>query len=320
MHPWLDRCHFGDCVETMRRMPAGIANTCITSPPYYAQRDYGQPGQIGLEATPAEYVAKMVLVFREVHRVLRDDGTLWLNLGDSYGKNNKQLLGIPWRVALALQDDGWVLRQCIVWDKPNAMPEKATDRCTNAHEFIFLLSKGTTYYFDQEAMREPVAQSSLARPSGQVIPNQASFEPVAAEAEAEAEPAPTVRARGGKNALRGQGHFSKGGTVPVNRPGREMKTVGSDALTRNKRSVWSVATRPYEGAHLATYPAELIEPCVLAGAQVGGVVLDPFLGSGTTAEVAQNFGRSFIGCELDPGCEPLQARRLRQPALLLEPA
>ena len=157
----IDRCHFGDCLDTLRLMPAGITDTCVTSPPYFGQRDYKDPRQIGLEGTTTAYVAKLVAVFREVRRVLRDDRTLWLNLGDSYGTNTKQLLGIPWRVAFALQDDGWVLRQDIIWHKSNAMPEKVRDRCTNAHEYIFLLSKSKNYYFDHEAMQEPVAESSL---------------------------------------------------------------------------------------------------------------------------------------------------------------
>ena len=310
----IDRCHFGDCLDTLRLMPAGIAHTCVTSPPYFGQRDYKDPRQIGLEVTPAEYVAKLVAVFREVRRVLRDDGTLWLNLGDSYGTNTKQLLGIPWKVAFALQDDGWVLRQDIIWHKSNAMPEKVRDRCTNAHEYIFLLAKFKNYYFDHEAMQEPVAESSRVSTARELNPMQSSFETAPRLTQVRLK----VRARTGKNALRGQGHFSKGGTVPANRSGRDMQEIGGDSGMRNKRSVWRVATTPYAGSHLATFPSQLIEPCILAGAPVNGVVLDPFFGTGTTGEVAQSLGRSFIGCELDAAYEPVQKQRLGQRGLKFE--
>ncbi len=229
----IDRCHFGDCLDTLRLMPAGIAHTCVTSPPYFGQRDYKDPKQIGLEATTAEYVAKLVAVFREVRRVLRDDGTLWLNLGDSYGTNAKQLLGIPWKVAFALQDDGWVLRQDIIWHKSNAMPEKVRDRCTNAHEYIFLLAKFKNYYFDPEAMQERVAESSRVSAARELNPMQPSIETAPGLTQVRL----NVRARTGRNALRGQGHFSKEGTVPANRVGRDMQEIGGDSGMRNKRSV-----------------------------------------------------------------------------------
>lgn len=291
----------GDCTESMAGLPDQSVHTCVTSPPYFGLRDYGMAGQIGLEETPDEYVAKLVDVFREVRRVLRDDGTLWLNLGDSYAattlQNNnrpnanraghsdasnmaiadglngrkvqpglpiKNLLGIPWRVAFALQADGWYLRQDIIWSKPNPMPESVTDRCTKAHEYIFMLSKSARYYYDQEAIKEPAIHS------GRI-----------------------VKATGteSKNANAGFGSDTKGGFT-------KNDTLVSD--TRNKRSVWTVTTKPFKGAHFATFPPDLIEPCILAGAPVDGVVLDPFGGSGTTAGVAIRNGRKAILCELNP--------------------
>jgi len=277
-------CHFGDCRDTLRRLSAdGVkAQMCVTSPPYFGLRDYGHEDQIGLEPTPADYIAAMVDVFRCVRDVLADDGVAWVNLGDSYGPC-KQLLGIPWRVALALQADGWILRQDIIWHKPNPMPESVTDRCTKAHEYIFLLSKSERYFFDSEAMKEPALQ-----PHG--------------EAKQVAQH---------KQAVLGA---NKGGTLGTN----------SGNETRNRRSVWSVATRPYDGAHFATFPPALIEPCILAGSRPGDIVLDPFLGSGTTAAVAIQHGRNWIGCELNPDYARLQNQRIRsasrQPDLFIQPA
>jgi len=264
---------------------------CVTSPPYFGLRDYGMDGQIGMEDTPQAFVARLVEVFREVRRVLRNDGTLWLNLGDSYagagysnnkntggasraqgggqkhrpvsGLMNKQLIGIPWRVAFALQEDGWYLRQEIIWHKPNPMPESVRDRCTKAHEQIFLLSKSPRYYFDSEAIKEPVAESSVARLAQPTLAQQKGLE-----------------------------------RVPGKTNGN-MKAVGNGE-TRNRRSVWTVTTKPFRGAHFATFPPDLIEPCILAGCPVGGTVLDPFGGSGTTAGVAIKHGRKAILCELNP--------------------
>jgi DNA modification methylase len=283
--------HVGDCLASLRQMPAESVNTCVTSPPYFGLRDYGHEGQIGLEDTPEAYVARLVEVFREVRRVLRDDGTLWLNLGDSYAANRsyqvpstkggpkhgpgqsaggagsvvpdglkpKDLLGIPWRVAFALQADGWYLRQDIIWHKPNPMPESVTDRCTKAHEYIFLLSKSPRYYFDNEAIKEPG-----------VIP-------------------------AGTKAAKGSAE--RAAQAGVNSRPPEYKVYDG---TRNRRSVWTVTTKPYKGAHFATFPPDLIEPCILAGCPVGGTVLDPFGGSGTTAGVAIKHGRSAVLCELNP--------------------
>jgi DNA modification methylase len=266
----------GDCRNIMRRWAAeGVkAQMCVTSPPYFGLRDYGHPGQIGLEQTPEEYIAAMVEVFRCVRDVLADDGTLWLNIGDSYGKG-KQLLGVPWRMAFALQSDGWVLRQDIIWHKPNPMPESVRDRCTKAHEYIFLLSKSERYFFDSEAMKEPSVT-----------------------------PAALQIAKRNKAPHKGQRDS-----------GMRETTGGFDKITkvyetRNRRSVWSVTTRPYKGAHFATYPPALIEPCILAGSKPGDVVLDPFMGSGTTAAVAKQHGRKFLGCELNPDYAALQQKRL----------
>ena len=315
MSDWLNQCHFGDCIETMRRMPDGIAQTCVTSPPYFGLRDYGHAGQIGLEPTPDQFIAKLVEVFREVKRVLADDGTLWLNIGDSYnaagreghgtregckqGSNRasatkadncrpsvvdlkpKDLIGIPWLLAFALRADGWFLRQDIIWHKPNPMPESVRDRCTKAHEYIFLLSKSERYFFDAEAIEEPVTGNSS---TGAKKPSTLA---------------------GGKGA---NGKTQTGG--------KESSTLGLGwhKSTRNRRDVWTVPVRQYKGAHFATFPPALIEPCILAGAPAGGVVIDPFFGSGTTGQVAQTLGRQFIGCELNESYKPLQDERLQQPS------
>ena len=301
----------GDCRNLLREMPEKSVHTCVTSPPYFGLRDYGMDDQIGLEQTPEAFVAEMVAVFREVKRVLRDDGTLWLNLGDSYAsyrdgkatpdttrgdsegtlvpkgsaKNrmastfagssikHKDLIGIPWRVALALRADGWYLRQDIIWHKPNPMPESVTDRCTKAHEYIFLLSKSPQYYFDHEAIKEPVANSSISRLSQNNLPNQLGSDRVP---------------------------FKTNGT---------MKAVGNTEI-RNKRSVWTITTKPFKGAHFATFPPDLIEPCILAGCPEGGTVLDPFGGAGTTGLVASRHGRNAILCELNPEYAELAKNRI----------
>ena len=251
-----DTILFGDCRETLKEFDEK-ARMCVTSPPYYGLRDYGgEDNQIGQEQTPEEYIQQLVEVFREVRNILTDDGTLWVNIGDSYynyrpgkayvkqtvasnrqdlpeyspkrsnkldGYKEKDLIGIPWMLAFALRSDGWYLRQDIIWNKPNPMPESVRDRCTKSHEYIFLLSKSQNYYFDVDVIKE---------------------------------------------------------------------------TTRRKRSVWNIQTKPYRGSHFAVYPPELIEPCILAGSEVGDIVLDPFMGSGTTAAVAKSLGRDYIGCEL----------------------
>lgn len=289
----MNKVFFGDCRESMRKLHAeGVkVDMCVTSPPYYGLRDYGVPGQLGLEETPEKYISALVECFGCVRDILSDDGTLWVNIGDSYAsapKNRsveqasvgtglqgslssqtavlkqinkitgdlkpKDLIGIPWMLAFALRADGWFLRKDIIWSKPNPMPEPVTDRPTSAHEYIFLLSKSRKYLYDAGAISEPCTGHSF-----------------------------------------------------------EEKQNGH---SRNKRSVWNVPTKPYSGAHFATYPPELIEPCILAGSRSGGIVLDPFFGSGTTGEVALNLGRQYIGCELNRDYEPLQLERTRQPSLL----
>ena len=301
----------GDCRETMRAWAAdGVrAQMCVTSPPYFGLRDYGHPGQIGLEQTPEAYIAAMVEVFRCVRDVLADDGTLWLNIGDSYartggtdrkvsstaqvgstrntmeqmsdrtskasalGLKDKDLIGIPWMLAFALRADGWYLRQDIIWSKPNPMPESVRDRCTKAHEYVFLLSKSERYFYDADAVMEPVAASTIERLSQPTLPQQV------------------------------------GSTRVPGKTNGNMKAVGNGE-TRNRRSVWTVATRPYKGAHFATFPPALIEPCILAGSRPGDIVLDPFMGSGTTASVALQHGRQYLGCELNPAYQPLQDARI----------
>jgi len=313
----MNKIEFGDCRETMRRWKdQGIkAQTCVTSPPYFGLRDYGHDGQLGLEETPEEYIKAMVEVFRCVWDVLEDDGTLWLNIGDSYcnsngfaraspeyqreGRNNmpandrkldklheaglktKDLIGIPWMLAFALRADGWYLRQDIIWHKPNPMPESVQDRCTKAHEYIFLLSKSQKYYYDHEAIKEAaIHEGRIVKASGTDAKNGA------------------------------KGEF---GTTAAG-----FTTHDTLVTDRNKRSVWTVTTKPYAGAHFAVFPSDLIEPCILAGAPVGGIVLDPFMGSGTTAQVAQNLGRQYIGCELNPAYMELQNIRTAQQSLVLE--
>ena len=251
----------GNCLDILPTMEAGSVNCCVTSPPYFGLRDYGNDEQIGLEETPEAFVESMVNVFREVKRVLADDGTLWLNLGDSYG--DKQLIGIPWRVALALQADGWYLRQDIIWSKPNPMPESVTDRCTKAHEYIFLLSKSPKYYYDADAVREPHARLWDAKTLG--------------------------------GNLSSGNHKRNGEMREQNRSTPEPNQLGA-----NKRSVWEVTTQPYRGAHFATFPPDLIKPCILAGCPAGGTVLDPFGGSGTTGMVALELGRKAELIELNP--------------------
>jgi DNA modification methylase len=389
----------GDCLTELRKLPAGSAQCCVTSPPYFGLRDYGTgtweggdagcdhqqetahqkqgqtsqrqgcsnveaqrnetfrsvcgkcgatriDDQIGLEQTPDEYVAKMVDVFRAVRRVLRDDGTVWLNLGDSYaaqrsktampaetlaggsggieqdgrghrgrggdyddnrmdgaprgatgsgpahrdaaaiGLKHKDLCGIPWRVAFALQADGWYLRQDIIWHKPNPMPESVTDRCTKSHEYIFLLAKNQNYYYDADAIKEDAVSDR---------PDMAM-----------------KGIRTGKAYLQ-QGIAPSNDIVNCNKEtitSAQINTSSVDTSTRNKRSVWTVNTHSFKGAHFATFPPKLIEPCILAGCPVDGVVLDPFMGSGTTGVVAQKWGRGFVGIELNPEYFAMAEKRI----------
>jgi len=417
----MNKCYIGDCRDVMRDLIIqGVkVQMCVTSPPYWGLRDYGVAGQLGLEATPQEYIERMVEVFRLTRELLTDDGTLWLNLGDSYagsgrggnpteetstlqggqdsqrasmikrnqknvsaaqrenavtvygsrlpaglhesarqsgaigrawvpppnGLKQKDLCGIPWRVAFALQSDGWWLRQDIIWSKPNPMPESVTDRCTKSHEYLFLLAKnggkpllwrardtrewsrhpdlsekipgldgkitrrwdGFDYYYDSDAVAEPVTLSTVERMSQATLESQAGSARVPGKTNGNMH---TVLKKSGNKkrkpaTARGCPHDGVAGSVPW---------AGS---MRNKRSVWTVATQPYSEAHFATFPPALIEPCILAGSRPGDIVLDPFFGSGTTGEVAQQLGRKWIGIELNPDYEKLQRRRTAQQGMEL---
>ena len=270
--------YLGDCLDSLKKLEDQSINTCITSPPYFALRDYGVEGQLGLEETPKEFIDNLVNVFKEVKRVLRDDGTVWLNIGDSYG-NEKHLLGIPWRVAFAMQDDDWILRQDIIWNKPNPMPESVKDRCTKAHEYIFLFSKSKKYYFDNEVIKE---ESVTVNSKGEI---------------------------GKPNSAKNVGKSVEGIDGFDVRSG--FKDMGAYEK-KNKRSVWTVATKPFTEAHFATFPKELILPCVLAGCPEGGTVLDPFAGSGTTGIVANHKNRNAILLELSEDYINIAVKRIRK--------
>lgn len=273
---------YGDAADRLKDLESESVNTCVTSPPYYNLRDYGAAGQIGMEGTPEEYISDLVEVFREVRRVLRPDGTLWINIGDSYatssgsqpptntrnaqghtaksvplGYKRKDMIGIPWMLAFALRTDGWYLRQDIIWAKPNTMPESVRDRCTRSHEYIFLLSKSRKYYFDAEAISEPISGESLKR-----------YE---------------------RKGERGSPMFCGCADDDEHKKAR-----------KNRRDVWSIPTGGFKCEHIAVFPERLVEPCILAGSPEGGVVLDPFAGSGTTGAVAKRLGRDFVGVEINP--------------------
>jgi DNA modification methylase len=292
------RILIGDVRERLHDLPDESVHCVVTSPPYFGLRDYGMAGQIGLEKTPDAFVVQMVGVFHEVRRVLRKDGTLWLNLGDSYSVGNapgggkqgeswrlrgvmtppnrmplpglkpKDLIGIPWRVAFALQADGWYLRQDIIWHKPNPMPESVRDRCTKAHEYLFLLSKSERYFYDAEA----IAEAGTGRDPGNIT------------------------------------HKYDDGS-PFNRTKAGLVAMGA-AETRNRRSVWTITTQAFPEAHFATFPPELPELCIRAGCPKGGTVLDPFFGAGTTGLVADRLGRNCIGIELNPQFTAMAAWRV----------
>lgn len=369
----------GDVIKRLRDLPGRSVDCVVTSPPYWGLRDYGVPGQIGLEKTPEEYIARMVDVFRDVRRVLRKDGTCWINMGDTYasaagsfqddrlrddlrgyrgdrlangrgdnpavlrkktrasrdgshaglhtamaamgpmtqpnrkpiaGLKQKDMVGIPWLLAFALRADGWWLRQDIIWAKPNPMPESVNDRCTKAHEYIFLLSKSRLYYFDADAIKEPVTGNAHSRGKG-VNPKAVSGWVIEAGVPHDAvnhnrrdtgvgwgrlsELKPKNR-RAGRGRIKQNESFSAAVTGMVN--------------TRNKRSVWTVPTQAYPEAHFATFPEKLIQPCVLAGSPVGGLVLDPFSGSGTTGLVALRNRREYIGIELSAEYVAMSKRRI----------
>ena len=297
----MNKVLFGDCRETLKTIDTK-ARMCVTSPPYYGLRNYGdEDRQIGMEQSPEEYIAEMVKVFRSVRDVLTDDGTLWLNIGDTYynyrsdgnypkqtvsrtkqdlpnfspvrgnklqGLKSKDMIGIPWMLAFALRADGWWLRQDIIWNKPNPMPESVKDRCTKSHEYIFLLSKSKQYYYDNEAIKEPVKQDW-----------------------------------GTRDRTNGKYHNPGTGLAP-------HSGLSKSYDRKNKRSVWTVTNKPYKGAHFAVFPPDLIEPCILAGSEENDIVLDPFMGSGTTAMVAKKHNRNYIGCELHEDYASLQTDRI----------
>jgi DNA modification methylase len=317
----------GDCRDVLRTMPDESVHCVVTSPPYFGLRDYGVAGQIGLEPTPAAFIDEMVAVFAEVRRALRSDGTIWLNLGDSYaggggfcptapstatsksgkygsagaamksvgkvaGVKTKDLIGIPWRVAFALQADGWYLRQDIIWSKPNPMPESVRDRCTKAHEYVFMLSKSERYHYDQDAIAEPAVYVGVAGQDANGFKNPLRFNGKLAESTKKQD---------------GHGRRHAG----FNARWDEAEERGDCKTTRNKRSVWEVATAPFSEAHFATFPPALIEPCILAGCPAGGTVLDPFGGAGTTGMVADRLGRNAILIELNPEYAAMAERRIR---------
>ncbi len=309
MSDWLNRV-FQHSSEDMSEIPDASVDCCVTSPPYWALRDYGHEGQIGQEPSPEAFIARLISVFAEVRRVLRDDGTLWVNIGDTYstkprgtddlstsktlvgrdlsgwlqsgridktkasGVKEKDLIGIPWMLAFALRADGWYLRSDIIWSKTSCMPESITDRPSKSHEYVFLLSKSKRYYYDADAIREPLAESSVERLAQDV------------------------------DSQEGSSRANAGGKTNGN-----MKAVG-DLKGANKRTVWSIAPAGYPGAHFATFPPELAKTCIMAGSRSNGIVLDPFMGSGTTAQVALNCGRRFVGYELNPEYHKLIQDRL----------
>lgn len=330
--------HLGDCLDVLKTLPDNSIDCCVTSPPYYALRDYGIEGQLGLENTPEEYIAKMTEVFMEVYRVLKTEGTLWLNIGDSYwggGWRNaqfnehsgdlqkgskgtycgesmpackgvqgvykpKDLIGIPWMLAFSLRNAGWYLRQDIIWHKPNPMPESVTDRCTKSHEYIFLFSKSQKYYFDYEAIQEPCTDQ-----------NRTNFQSGSRSNGINKDRNDNDLGERSKNWKPKTKNCQYDGQRPNSiHLRREAGLLDETYTVRNKRDVWQVNVKPYKGAHFATYPPDLVRPCILAGCPVGGVVLDPFMGSGTTALVAKGIGRDYIGIELNPEYKAIAERRL----------
>lgn len=324
-----------DVIEGLQKIDAASVHTCVTSPPYYGLRDYGTEGQIGLEPSPEEYIDRLVCVFREVRRALRDDGTLWVNIGDSYAGSNgngyrqskwingdvyhsdegynmrkrtarqdigykpKDLIGIPWMLAFALRADGWYLRQDIIWHKTNGMPESVKDRCTKSHEYIFLLSKSPRYYFDAEAISEPITASNTKRYMQNLAAQKGSEHPLKTNGNMHAA---LPRFGGTKHTEHNNGDHRKSGGAYTPTP------------RRNKRDVWSIGTASYKGAHFAVFPERLVEPCILAGCPVGGTVLDPFAGSGTTGVVAKKKGRNFVGIEINPEYCALASARIANTA------
>lgn len=284
---WTNHIIHGDALETLRQLPASSINCIVTSPPYYLQRDYSTSAQFGNEETADEYVNNLRKVFKECYRILKNDGTLWLNLGDKY--QDSDLLGMPWRVAFALKDDGWLLRSDIIWYKPNAMPSSVKNRPTTDHEYIFFFTKSSDYFYDIDAIREPHVTFS-----------------------------PESRMKGGRN------HFGKANGTP-----EQGKNAGNNNLHdgrwdqafhpkgRNKRTVWEIPLSKYRGVHFAVFPEKLVETCLLAGCPEGGIVLDPFIGSGTTAVVALRYHRKYLGIDSNEEYCQIARNRLCQNTLPL---
>lgn len=316
----INKVHCMDALEFLKILPSNSVDCCVTSPPYFGLRDYGVAGQIGLEPTPAAYVQTLVTLFRELRRVLKDSGTFWLNLGDSYvtsqkgsgGASNKQLsnagsryemnrrltyempeknlLLIPHRVAIALQDDGWIVRQDNVWHKPNPMPESVTDRTTRAHEYVFQFAKSARYYYNAEAVKEPAQDwGTRDRSNGKYHNEGTGLQP-----------------HSGLKGIPKQDALGKRQYTGFN----ERYFAEAQPLTRNKRSVWTIPPAQFRESHFATFPRELPEICIKAGCPPGGLVLDMFMGSGTTADVARRLGCDYIGCELNANYMEINTRRL----------
>jgi DNA modification methylase len=339
----LNKIHCGDALEVLQTLPSGSANCIVTSPPYYALRDYGVAGQIGGEQTPELYIDALVGVFMECHRVLRADGTMWVVIGDSYansgrgwgGKNDlysrkvqplasfaakftkphkisgykcKDLIGIPWMLALELRRRGWYLRQDIIWHKPNPMPESVRDRCTKAHEYVFLLTKSPKYWFDHEATLEPAAYDGRKKMTHGGSKKYAENTATVSKMEIVAQSIFKGGAQRWPNTI---GYSVKDGSTGL-RPQHHGVNICVDRPARNRRSVWTVPTCPFRGTHFATFPPALISTCIAAGCPPGGVVLDPFVGAGTTAMVALELGRNYVGIELNPEYIKIAEGRVRE--------
>jgi DNA modification methylase len=348
----LNIIHNENCLTGLKRYPDNFFHCCVTSPPYWGLRDYGVDGQLGLEATPEELICKLVQVFREVHRVLRNDGTLWLNVGDSYAHNGaayhsekstligrkqgeemgkakrfvksgsglkpKDLVGIPWMLAFALRADGWYLRDCIIWHKPNPMPESVTDRTTKAHEYIFLLSKSAKYYYNAAAIATPYADKTYTTFGLVLKGNGDGTGLIASENWGNSTPIrkpkeckmPMDGREKGKKFDKQRGHSRR--HAGFNERWDNMSKEEQQFYGANKRSVWTMATRPFKEAHFATFPEELPYTCILAGSPMGGGILDPFMGAGTTALVARKLQRNYVGFELNPKYVKMAEKRLKK--------
>ena len=320
----IDKIYQGDSLGVLKTLEENTIDCCVTSPPYYALRDYGVDGQIGLEETPEKYIERLTEVFKEVHRVLKPNGTMWLNIGDSYAGNcsvtstgrcgmgkpreridhrvfdgikPKDLIGIPWMLAFSLRNAGWYLRQDIIWHKPNPMPESVTDRCTKSHEYIFLMSKSQKYYFDYEAIQEEAVTQADRR-----IGKRVTY-----DGKRKGEEGTGNRAFVSLRTKNCQYDGQKPNTMHLN---REMGGADEAYVVRNKRDVWSINVMPNKEAHFATYPPKLVSTCILAGCPEGGIVLDPFMGSGTTGIVANKLGRHYVGIELNPQYVEMAKRRI----------